>query len=158
MFLTSHLSSSCFALVVEKVLLARLSWRKLMTITVTHWTIRIAVLWGENGSVSHPMLFLCLRTEGPLTSLLDLSNSRQTGHQPLFTHLLLRAEHVHPTLNSYVGVLTSSTSECGCVFFFFNLFWLHCLAHGILVPQPGMEPASPALGAQSLNRWTTGGP
>ena len=120
MFLTSHLSSSCFALVVEKVLLARLSWRKLMTITVTHWTIRIAVLWGENGSVSHPMLFLCLRTEGPLTSLLDLSNSRQTGHQPLFTHLLLRAEHVHPTLNSYVGVLTSSTSECGCVFFFFQ--------------------------------------
>ena len=55
-----------------------------MTIIVTHLTIRIAVLWGENGSVSQPMLFLCLRTKGQLTSLLDLSNSKQTGHSPLF--------------------------------------------------------------------------
>ena len=34
-------------------------------------------------------------------------------------------------------------------------FWLHRVARGILVPQPGMEPASPALGARSLNHWTT---
>ena len=43
----------------------------------------------------------------------------------------------------------------GIRFFFFpgrNLW------HGgvVLVPQPGMEPTSPALAAQSLNHWTTG--
>ena len=29
------------------------------------------------------------------------------------------------------------------------------MACGILVPQPGMELVSPALGSQSLNHWTT---
>ena len=33
------------------------------------------------------------------------------------------------------------------------MFWLW--ACGILVPQPGMEPALPTLEAQSLNQWTT---
>ena len=28
------------------------------------------------------------------------------------------------------------------------------VARGILVPRPGMEPALPALEAQSLNHWT----
>ena len=54
-------------------------------------------------------------------------------------------------------------SECCCwdsrtfliTFFFFFLFWLHPAAYGILVPQPGMEPNPPALGAWSLNHWTT---
>ena len=36
-------------------------------------------------------------------------------------------------------------------------FWPHCEAHGILVPQLGIEPMLPALGAQSLNLWTTRG-
>ena len=35
----------------------------------------------------------------------------------------------------------------------FFFFW-PCLAHGIIVPRPGIEPASPALKAQSLNHWT----
>ena len=30
-----------------------------------------------------------------------------------------------------------------------------CVAYGILVPQPGIEPAPPALEGQSLNHWTT---
>ena len=30
------------------------------------------------------------------------------------------------------------------------------MACGILVPQPGIEPAPPALEARSLNHWTTG--
>ena len=37
--------------------------------------------------------------------------------------------------------------------FVFN-FWPHSVACGILVPQPGIEPAPSALGAQSLNHWT----
>ena len=34
-------------------------------------------------------------------------------------------------------------------------FWPCRTACGILVPQPGIEPASPALEAQSLDHWTT---
>ena len=35
----------------------------------------------------------------------------------------------------------------------FFLFWLHCTACGILVPQPGIEPVSPAGETQSPNHW-----
>ena len=41
----------------------------------------------------------------------------------------------------------------GC-FFFFLFFWPCHAACGILV-QPGIKPMPPALGAQSLNHWTT---
>lgn len=47
--------------------------------------------------------------------------------------------------------------------FVFWLCWVLVTAHRIfycdiqgLVPGPGTQPGSPALGAQSLNRWTTG--
>ena len=39
-----------------------------------------------------------------------------------------------------------------CTFFFF--FWLCRTAYRILVPQPGMEPATPVVEAQSLIHWT----
>ena len=39
-----------------------------------------------------------------------------------------------------------------CLFFFF--FWPYCMACGILVPQPGIKPAPPALEAWHLNQWT----
>ena len=32
---------------------------------------------------------------------------------------------------------------------------LHCLACGILVPQPGIEPVPPIGEAENLNSWTT---
>ena len=34
-------------------------------------------------------------------------------------------------------------------------FWLHTVACGILVPQPGIKPVTPAVEAQILNHWTT---
>ena len=37
----------------------------------------------------------------------------------------------------------------------FFIFCPKCTACGILVPQPGIEPAPPAWEAQSLNHWTT---
>ena len=40
-----------------------------------------------------------------------------------------------------------------CILFIFRL-WLRCTAYGILGPQPGIEPGSPALDMQSLNHWT----
>ena len=39
----------------------------------------------------------------------------------------------------------------------FFLFGLHCMACGILVPQPGIEPVSPAVEAQSPNHWKSPG-
>ena len=38
--------------------------------------------------------------------------------------------------------------------FFCFLFWLHCVACGILVPRPGIVPMPPAVEAQSPNHWT----
>ena len=35
------------------------------------------------------------------------------------------------------------------------IFWPCCIACGILVPQPWIEPAPPAWKVSSLNRWTT---
>ena len=41
-----------------------------------------------------------------------------------------------------------------CLFFFF--FWPHCLAYGMLIPQPGIEPKDfTAVKVSSPNRWTT---
>ena len=37
-----------------------------------------------------------------------------------------------------------------------KIFWLNCVAYGILVPQPGIEPMPPALKVWSLNHWTAG--
>ena len=37
----------------------------------------------------------------------------------------------------------------------FFSFWPYCALCGILVPQPGIKPAPPALEAWSLNHWTT---
>ena len=38
--------------------------------------------------------------------------------------------------------------------FCFLFFWLHHTACGILVPQPGIEPVPPPVGAWSPNHWT----
>ena len=38
----------------------------------------------------------------------------------------------------------------------FTFFWLTQAACRISVPLPGIEPAHPALGAQTLNHWTVG--
>ena len=43
-----------------------------------------------------------------------------------------------------------------CTTLFFVFFWPHCVACGILVPRPGMEPAALAVEEQSFNHWTTG--
>ena len=40
------------------------------------------------------------------------------------------------------------------LFFFFFLFWPHHATCKLLVSQPGIEPASPALEVHSLNHWT----
>ena len=48
----------------------------------------------------------------------------------------------------------------GRLFFFFNVLFYLFICHvtyGILVPQPGIEPNPPALGAWSLDHWSTRG-
>ena len=39
-------------------------------------------------------------------------------------------------------------------FKFLFYFWSHCMAWGILVPRPGIEPMPPAVEVQSPNHWT----
>ena len=42
----------------------------------------------------------------------------------------------------------------GHVFLLFSFFfWLCCMACGILVPQPGIEPMPPAVEDQGLSHW-----
>ena len=52
----------------------------------------------------------------------------------------------------------SSVGESGKrdlpVFFFSFSFWPRCEACGILVPQPGIEPAPSAVKVPSPNHWT----
>ena len=71
--------------------------------------------------------------------------------------------------NLYVPKYFGSEEEVtSMTFFFFNklfiqsfyifylfIFWLCCAAYGILGPRPRIEPAPPALGAQSFIHWTT---
>ena len=58
-----------------------------------------------------------------------------------FVYLFL-CEHAFSGINAVWYVL---------LFFF---FWLRCATCGILVPQSGIEPVPPALGAWSLNHLT----
>ena len=46
------------------------------------------------------------------------------------------------------------TVICNNFFFLFLIFWLCRMTYGITVSPPGIEPVSPALEAQILNRWT----
>ena len=44
-----------------------------------------------------------------------------------------------------------------CCFFkvIYFIYWLHCVACGILVPQPKIEAVSPTLEVQRPSHWTT---
>ena len=46
-------------------------------------------------------------------------------------------------------------AEIHTIWSFFPPFWLHHATGGILVPQPGIKPMTPALEARSSNLWTT---
>ena len=50
------------------------------------------------------------------------------------------------------GAFLSEAHLIHLLTFFF--FWPHCIIFMILVPQPGIEPVSPALGVWNLNHWT----
>ena len=57
------------------------------------------------------------------------------------TVLIVMASQVYTYVKTHQSVL-----------FFF--FWLCPVACGTFVPQPGIEPIPPAVGAQNLNQWT----
>ena len=52
------------------------------------------------------------------------------------------------------GLGLESGSPAPVYLFFFFFFWPRH-AHGILVPQPEIEPRPPAVEAQRPNHWTT---
>ena len=54
-----------------------------------------------------------------------------------------------PSLYIYIHKMCIYIFCCCCV------FWPHCAACGILVPQTDFKPVPPALAVQSINHWTT---
>ena len=66
--------------------------------------------------------------------------------------VMVSAIHQH---ESAMGTHMSPPSWTPSHYYFFFTFWPCCVACGILVPQPGIEPTSLALGAWSLSRRTT---
>ena len=69
-----------------------------------------------------------------------------TCSQPLLTFTLTNFIEISPW-----HIVLSPTVLC-CLLFFFRL---HCVGCRILGSWPGIKPEPPALGAPSLNYWTT---
>ena len=83
---------------------------------------------------------------------LEKSYSREV----LFSCLIHHFSNLFDHRKYYYGTtLRTDLGKCSFLFFsFLFFFWLCCMACGILVPQPGIEPMPPALEAQSFNHWT----
>ena len=75
----------------------------------------------------------------------------------LFTIVLAILNPLHFHIHFRVSLLISKKTKKPSGLFWGVLFWPHLAAHRILVPQPGIEPTPtlPAVGASSLNHWTT---
>ena len=66
-----------------------------------------------------------------------------------------KAKHTNQ-LNRIQGSVIPAHFYINWFFFFSFFFFRQChAAFGILVPRPGIKPVPPALGARSLNQWTT---
>ena len=65
----------------------------------------------------------------------------------------MRAKFPWKNITAWID-LTEAFKNVYFLFFLF-FYWSCSAACGILVPQQGIEPAPPALEAQSLNHWTT---
>ena len=63
--------------------------------------------------------------------------------------LIVESGFLTPGLELFVSLNPCSN------FIFILIFWSYHVACGILVPGPGIKPATPALEVQSLNHWTT---
>ena len=55
-----------------------------------------------------------------------------------------------------LGSLSLSFFFITTMVLYFFIFWLHCTACRILVPQPGIEPVPLAVEMWTPNHWTTG--
>ena len=71
-----------------------------------------------------------------LTTNTSLLSSPPPGWMLSFIHATIRSKHL-----SY--------------YFYLLIFGPRCVACGILVPQPGIEPMPHAVDVQSLNQWKT---
>ena len=69
--------------------------------------------------------------------------------------VMVSAIHQHESAMGMHMSPPSWTPSHYYLFIYFFTFWPCCMACGILVPQPGIEPTSLALGAWSLSRRTT---
>ena len=72
------------------------------------------------------------------------SSSSPLSHLPMLLIILNNSSH---------PVLVRVSSSCIKIFFF---FWPPCMACGILVPWPGIEPEPTTVKVRSLVQWTAG--
>ena len=75
-----------------------------------------------------------------------------------FSELFLNVIVALPFQGHFIYLFLFSLCMYVCMYVFIYLylfFWLHCVACGILVPRPGVEPRLSAVKAQSPNHWTT---
>ena len=116
--------------------------------------VYIPICKGLGHGLTESKIFLCLTlrlTPRPRASLVAMGlgdgQAYTTMVSGLLGHLLsLRCSgHFLYHFNMFIYL---------SFFSFFFFFWSLCSAYGILVPQPGIEPMSPAVQVWSLNHWT----
>ena len=110
---------------------------------VTGWDGKGPFLLNELSSKKHHTINIwwAILFIHSLSLSLSLSLSIHTPPTPsCLTFLFLPPSLPHLTLHCYINLFFFLAMPCAC---------------GILVPWPGIEPMIPALGAHSLNHWTT---
>ena len=90
------------------------------------------------------------------TCLSDWTTATMIVDAPRWHKMLIIGKPVGVRLREYM----EPCAFCSVFLSFFRvslllLFWSHCVVCRILVPQPGIQPVSPAVGARSPNYWTT---
>ena len=103
--------------------------------------------WGEWGPCSCQGLVLqTIHAQECWHSLKSHANSQR---EVSFFFFLTETNSL---MNLYVLITQMKELSTFCFFFF---FWPCCMACGILVPWPRIEPEPPAVEVQSPNHWTT---
>ena len=70
-------------------------------------------------------------------------------------HLLFVCVCVHARVCVYIYIYICIYMYMYIHIYIYIYFWQRCVAGGILVPQPGIEPTLPAVEMWSFTHWTT---
>ena len=120
------------------------------------------LVFSSPGSCQHPLacgrISLCCTCTWP--ALLYICLCLPLPSLSIYKYIYILSLYIYIFSKLVICDFTINSIVYGYIFPIFNIsvffiFCPQCTACGILVPQPGIEPASPAWEAQSLNHWTT---